>query len=1381
MQIGTPIGDKRTFTMAESTGRHGGARAATVLVLLAFAAAFFTALSVVRPAYAADATIDTVVVKLRDGVIANPAAGLPAGEVSSLRAAMQTTFAQTGYTRDGAVQLQLTSPLSLDAARAAVNRARLLPEVLYANIVAPPFAALGGAAAVTTAASTQAPTLPSIRRIIVKYKDATVLANGRLNLPLPPAQVNQLTSLAGQPVAEQRAMFGGAYVVSLFQALSIDQARSLAAAIASDATIDYAEPDLLIRPALVPNDPLYVGNQWDFMSPPTEMGGVNLPPAWDITTGAAGIVVAVIDTGSLPNHPDLAGRYIGGYDFISDSRIANDGDGRDPDPSDPGDWITAAESASGFFAGCPVSNSSFHGTHVAGTIGAAANNGIGVAGINWVSKILPARALGKCGGYLSDIADAITWSAGLSVPGVPNNPNPARVLNLSLGGYACDSNGQNCTCGSTSQNAINAALGANAVVVVAAGNSNADAVTSTPANCNGVITVAATGRAGQRASYSNYGALVEISAPGGADGQYILSTLNSGTTSPNPNGYDYVFYQGTSMATPHVTGIASLMLSRNPALTPSQVVAKIQTTARAFPTGTNRDCSTSLCGAGIIDAAAAVASAGGATTSTTTLTSAPNPALTGTLVSFTATVAGTQTSAFSIASSGNHTLALIGVGSGSDFTALVDNVQLTSNNTSPTTTTLASAPNPATYGTSVTFTATVTAATGNNPTGSVNFTEAGTSLSDCGAAALSGSSNVKTASCSIASLGGGPHSIVASYSGDAANAASSSSPLSQSITPANQTISFGALPNHTLSDPPFTVSATASSGLAVSFSSLTTAVCTVSGNTVSLLTTGTCTIRASQAGNANYTAAPNVDQSFSVGAGGGGTPFTNGGFETPNLGGSFQYAPSGATWVFSGGAGISGNGTGFTSGNPPAPEGVQVAFIQGAGSQIAQTANIAAGTYTLSLRAAQRGNFNSGTQIVQLQVDGVTVGQYQPPSSAYGSYQTSAFSIASSGNHTLALIGVGSGSDFTALVDNVVLAISIGMQTVATGLTNPVGIEHAGDGSGRLFIVQQGGQIRIVSGGNVLSAPFLDISTLVVSGGEQGLLGLAFHPNYAANGLFYVNYTRAGDGATVIARYQRSASDPNRADAASASILLTVPQPFANHNGGQLRFGPDGYLYIGLGDGGSANDPGNRAQDLSTLLGKMLRIDVNGGTPYAIPPGNPFANDGNPNTLAEIWAYGLRNPWRFSFDRQTGDLYIGDVGQDAYEEIDYQPTGTGAGANYGWRVMEGFHCTGLGGGPPCNDPSLALPIAEYTHDLGCSVTGGFRYRGSGYPALAGYYLYGDYCSGRIWGATRSPSGTWSTVQLSAPGFNISTFGEDQAGELYVASYSDGVIYRFAPS
>jgi glucose/arabinose dehydrogenase len=356
---------------------------------------------------------------------------------------------------------------------------------------------------------------------------------------------------------------------------------------------------------------------------------------------------------------------------------------------------------------------------------------------------------------------------------------------------------------------------------------------------------------------------------------------------------------------------------------------------------------------------------------------------------------------------------------------------------------------------------------------------------------------------------------------------------------------------------------------------------------------------------------------------------------------------------------------------------------------------------------------------------------------------------------------------------------SITLQPVASGFVTPLGIEHSGDGSGRLFVVEQGGTIKIVSSGAVLPTPFLDITSLVLSGGEQGLLGIAFHPNYATNGFFYINYTRQGDGATVIARYQRSASDPNQADSTSGMILLTVAQPFANHNGGQLRFGPDGYLYIALGDGGSGNDPGNRAQNLSTTLGKMLRIDVNNGSPYAIPATNPFQNDGNPGTLGEIWAYGLRNPWRFSFDRLTGDLFIADVGQNAWEEINFQPGGSAGGQNYGWRVMEGANCTGLGGGPACFDPLLTLPIVQYDHSLGCSITGGYRYHGSAHPALAGIFLYGDFCSGRIWGAAQYPFGFWISNQVTVAPFNISTFGEDQAGELYVAAYNTGVIYRIS--
>jgi glucose/arabinose dehydrogenase len=264
--------------------------------------------------------------------------------------------------------------------------------------------------------------------------------------------------------------------------------------------------------------------------------------------------------------------------------------------------------------------------------------------------------------------------------------------------------------------------------------------------------------------------------------------------------------------------------------------------------------------------------------------------------------------------------------------------------------------------------------------------------------------------------------------------------------------------------------------------------------------------------------------------------------------------------------------------------------------------------------------------------------------------------------------------------------ITLGFESVASGLASPVGIYHAGDGSRRLFILQQAGQILIHDGAQVRPTPFLDIATLVSCCGERGLLGLAFHPDFASNGLFYVNYTNtAGD--TVIARY-RVSDDPNAADPGSAQILLTIVQPFANHNGGQLAFGPDRFLYIGMGDGGSGGDPDNRAQNLGDLLGKLLRLDVDGGVPYAIPASNPFRN--TPGARPEIWAWGLRNPWRFSFDRLTGDLFIADVGQATREEVDFQPASSHGGENYGWRLMEGTLCFNPASG--CNDGSLTLPI-----------------------------------------------------------------------------------------
>ena len=356
---------------------------------------------------------------------------------------------------------------------------------------------------------------------------------------------------------------------------------------------------------------------------------------------------------------------------------------------------------------------------------------------------------------------------------------------------------------------------------------------------------------------------------------------------------------------------------------------------------------------------------------------------------------------------------------------------------------------------------------------------------------------------------------------------------------------------------------------------------------------------------------------------------------------------------------------------------------------------------------------------------------------------------------------------------------------VYAGFSSPLGVTNAHDGSQRLFVVQQSGAIRVVKNGAVSAVPFLDLggpNGVTAQSGEQGLLGLAFHPQFATNRQFFVNYTRRSDGATVIARYEASMGDPDRADPSSGVALLTIAQPEANHNGGAIVFGPDGLLYIGMGDGGGANDQhgaiGN-AQNTSTLLGKILRLDVDGAAPYAIPPGNPYAS--GVGGLKEIFAIGVRNPWRMTFDRLTGDFWIGDVGQNAVEEVDMFAAGTGAGANLGWRVMEGNACTNLGGPVPCNDASLTPPIITYTHGLGCSITGGYVYRGVAVPALTGKYLYSDYCSGRLWTAQRNGAGTWSATELGATGLAVSTFGEDEAGELYFTNYATGDIYRFADS
>lgn len=339
---------------------------------------------------------------------------------------------------------------------------------------------------------------------------------------------------------------------------------------------------------------------------------------------------------------------------------------------------------------------------------------------------------------------------------------------------------------------------------------------------------------------------------------------------------------------------------------------------------------------------------------------------------------------------------------------------------------------------------------------------------------------------------------------------------------------------------------------------------------------------------------------------------------------------------------------------------------------------------------------------------------------------------------------------------------------VSAGFVQPLYLTHGGDGSGRLFVVEQAGRIWVLENGNVLAQPFLDIEAQVGSdGNEQGLLGMVFHPDYEQNGFFYLDYTDLS-GDTVVSRFQVSA-DANLADAGTEQIVMQVDQPYPNHNGGQIEFGPDGYLYVGLGDGGSQGDPHGNGQSLETLLGKILRIDVNVGSPYAIPADNPYAGSGG---RGEIWAVGFRNPWRFSFDRATGDVYIGDVGQGQWEEIDFLPGGIVGGSNFGWNYFEGTH--EYEGSPPAG-AALLPPVAEYDHGASrCSVTGGYVYRGPALPAWQGVYIYADYCSGEIFGLVQHADGNWESRLLYDTSFLITSFGLDEGGEIYLVDRGGGI-------
>ncbi|GAA2247156.1 hypothetical protein GCM10010145_12840 [Streptomyces ruber] len=426
-----------------------------------------------------------------------------------------------------------------------------------------------------------APSVPA-ERLIVGYKPGAAEATSDRAASSDAAAKGRK---AGEDLGFERRLGSGAALVGLGDGLSTKAVSDVIAEYKADPQVAYVEPDRLNTPLATPNDTHYT-KQWDLFE---TTAGMRVPGAWDLATGS-GVTVAVLDTGYVA-HSDLAANIVPGYDFISDTFVSVDGDGRDSDPSDPGDWNSANECQTGY----PAAGSSWHGTHVAGTVAAVANNNKGVAGVAYGAKVSPVRVLGKCGGYDSDIIDAITWASGGTVAGVPANPNRADVINMSLGGSG--------RCTTATQNAVNGAVNRGTTVVVAAGNSNANAANFSPASCSNVISVAATNRSGARASYSNYGTTVDIAAPGGqtgtasADG--ILSTLNTGTRTPSAEAYAY--YQGTSMAAPHIAGLVALMKSANPSLTPAQIESAIKANARALPGACSGGC-----GAGLADAAKTV-------------------------------------------------------------------------------------------------------------------------------------------------------------------------------------------------------------------------------------------------------------------------------------------------------------------------------------------------------------------------------------------------------------------------------------------------------------------------------------------------------------------------------------------------------------------------------------------------------------------------------------------------------------------------------------------------------------------------------------------------------------------------------------------------------
>ena len=566
--------------------RNPAARQAGLASFILFAMVAWTLYPASDVHAAAPAAPEIVAVRFYDDNPRAQGSALRASAHAELERGAGVALVARGRDADGAFLFAFALPQPLDAARLAVNRLRGSGAVLYAEL----------AADRVFGAKKQAEAMASgpVTSIIVVMRDAHGAGNqARQSHAMATATASRLAQSAGIAIAATRSLSGGAQVIQLAKALPASQARAAIERFHADPEVAHVEIDRRAFAQALPADPLFA-SQWNLTD---ANGGVNAPAAWDVATGDPGMPIAVLDSGVLP-HPDLAGRTAGGYDFIADARFSNDGDGRDSDASDPGDYVTATESndAQGALFACAVSNSTWHGTTVNGTLGAAANNGDGISGITWSNPLVNVRVLGKCGGALSDVVDGLRWAVGLPVPGAPVNPAPARVVNLSFAGLGA--------CSPILQAAITDALAQGAVIIAAAGNDNDAVDNHWPANCSGVITVAGTSRDGSRAFYSNHGAGIALSAPGGGIGGSIPTLRNAATSSPDAAGHSYGMQVGTSLAAPLVAGIAALALAMDPDLNAAEIRSLMELTARPFPATPSDACDAAHCGAGIVDAAA---------------------------------------------------------------------------------------------------------------------------------------------------------------------------------------------------------------------------------------------------------------------------------------------------------------------------------------------------------------------------------------------------------------------------------------------------------------------------------------------------------------------------------------------------------------------------------------------------------------------------------------------------------------------------------------------------------------------------------------------------------------------------------------------------------